>query len=342
MKILVTGAGGFLGRYIIAGLLKRGHTVRGIGRSPQPDLLDSGVEMVQGDVADERAVDVAMEGCDAVIHTAAKAGVWGSWESYHTPNVIGTRQIVEGCRRHGLKRLVYTSTPSVVFNRQPLRHVDESQPYGSDWLCHYAHTKRLAEEYVLKADEPGGLRTVALRPHLIWGIGDPHLLARVFEAARTGRLAVVGSGDNKVDITHVYNAAQAHWQALDALDRGTAGGKAYFISQGEPVTLWPWVEMLLAEAGLPAIRRRVSFKKAYRAGAVLETIYKLFGLSGEPPMTRFVATELAKDHYFDITAARRDLGYTPTVSTAAGVKALVEYYRKNKSLDSAGLPTVDV
>ena len=329
MKILVTGGGGFLGRYVVKKLLARGYTVRVLGRSEQPDLKEAGVDVIQGDIRDATIVRAAARGVDVIQHIAAKAGVWGSWEDYHQTNVIGTRNVLHACKELGTQRLIYTSTPSVVFNGEALQGVDESQPYGKNWLCHYAHTKRIAEEEVLAANDPdgSGLRTIALRPHLIWGVGDNHLIPRVIERARAGKLRIVGDGTNKVDIVHVENAADAQIRAQVALERQEGCGRAYFISQGEPVVLWNWINDLLKRLGIPQIEKQISLSSAYRVGAVMESLWKTFRLKGEPPMTRFVATELAKDHYFDIRAAKQNLGYQPTVTTEEGLQELVAHLK---------------
>jgi nucleoside-diphosphate-sugar epimerase len=323
VKALVTGGGGFVGRRVVAGLLERGWAVRSLGRSPQPDLEALGVEVVRGDLVEAAAVTAAAEGCEAVFHVAANAGVWGDRESYFRPNVLGTRNVLAACRKQGVGRLVYTSTPSVVFDRRPIAGGNESLPYARRWLCHYARTKALAEREVLAADGDA-LATVALRPHLVWGPGDPHLLPRVVERAARGRLRIVGDGSNRVDVSHVENVADAHLAALDALDRGVAGGRAYFISQGEPVRLWPWLNGILGALGIEPVRRKVPLPAAYAAGAACEALWRLAGRPEDPPMTRFVALQLGEDHFFDIAAARRDLGYEPRISTDEGLGPVVE------------------
>jgi nucleoside-diphosphate-sugar epimerase len=322
MKVLVTGGGGFVGRHLIDRLLGRGYAVRSFGRAAQPELEAMGVECLRGDLMDQAAVATACAGMDAVFHVAAKAGIWGSWESFYGPNVIGARNVVAACRKHGIGRLVYTSTPSVVFNRQAFCGADESLPYGSRWLCHYAHTKAIAEKETLAANG-SDLRVVALRPHLVFGPRDPHLLPRVVERARAGRLRIVGSGQAKVDVSFVGNVADAHCNALDALDAGRASGQAYFISQGEAVELWPWINGVLEALEIEPITRRVPLPLAYGAGAVCESLWKILNRSDDPPMTRFVAVELAKDHYFDLSAARRDLKYAPQTGMAEALKETV-------------------
>ncbi len=327
MKVLVTGGGGFLGRYIVDLARSRGREVRVIGRTPQPELATQGVEVVQGDLGVRGDVMAACAGVDAVFHVAAKAGVWGSWDSFYRPNVLGTRNVLDSCRENKVRYLVHTSTPSVVFSPGHLSGVDERTPYGTRWLCHYPHTKAIAEKEVLEANN-GSLHTVALRPHLIWGPRDPHLVPRVVERARAGRLRIVGHGTNRVDLTHVTNAAHAHLLALDALMRGNARGKAYFISDGQPVVLWDWINDLLQRLDIPPVTRHVSSGAAYAAGAVFEVLWRTLHLRGEPPMTRFVAVELAKDHFFDISAARRDLGYAPVIDPERALAELVEQMRK--------------
>jgi len=312
--VLVTGGGGFLGGAIAERCLARGWRVRAAGRSPRPGLAARGIEYLAGDLADPARARAAVRDCAAVFHVAARAGVWGPREEFEQANVGATRAVAEACRAEGVPDLVHTSTPSVVFNGGPFRGEDESLPYGSGWLCHYARTKAEAERVALGARGPG-LRVTALRPHLVWGPGDPHLFPRILARARAGRLRVVGDGLNRVDVTHVDTAADAHLAALEALRAGRADGRAYFVSQGEPVRLWEFVDRLLRGAGLPGVRRRVPLPLAYAAGAALEAAWGALRLAGEPPMTRFVATELAKDHWFSVAAARRDLGLRPSVDT---------------------------
>ena len=323
MKILVTGGGGFVGGYIVERLLARGYAVRSIGRSPQPELVAKGVEVVCGDLTDATAVSAACEGVDAVFHVAARAGVWGSWESFYGPNVIGTRNVLSACRKWQVKRLVYTSTPSVVFNGDSIRGGDESLPYGKNWLCHYAETKALAEQEALAANSEK-LQVVALRPHLIFGPGDPHLLPRVIESVKAGRLRIVGDGSAKVDVSYVGNVADAHLDAFDALERGKGAGQAYFISQGEPVDLWSWLNSILEGLGQPPLTQKIPRPLAYGIGALCEGAWKVLRRRTDPPITRFVAVELAKDHYFDIRKAQHVLGYQPRVPMNEALKLTIQ------------------
>ncbi|MEM7792222.1 MAG: NAD-dependent epimerase/dehydratase family protein [Verrucomicrobiota bacterium] len=323
MKVLVTGGGGFVGSRLVDKLLVRGFRVRSFGRSSQKSLEAKGVEVVCGDLADSVAVEKAVEGMDAVFHVAAKAGIWGNWYSFYQPNVIGSRNIVQACKAHDVDRLIYTSTPSVVFNRKAISGGDESIPYGQRWLCHYAHTKAIAEKETLAANSDR-LRVIALRPHLIFGPGDPHLLPRVIDSAIAGRIKVIGSGQNRVDVSYIDDVANAHLKAFDTLENVQGAGQAFFISQGEPVMLWPWVNEILERLGHPPLERKIPLALAYVAGGLAESIWSLLRKSGEPPLTRFVAVELAKDHYFNITKARDVLGFNPQTSMEDALIATID------------------
>lgn len=324
MHVLVTGCGGFLGREIVAQLLARGDRVRGLARGDYPALRAAGVELLRGDITDRQQVLEACRGVEAVIHCAAVAGVWGKWSHYHRTNTQGTEHIIAGCRAAGVPILVHCSSPSVTFDGGDQSGIDESAPYPAQHLCHYSHTKALAEQAVLAAHRPGHLHTAALRPHLIWGADDPHLFPRLIDRARRGRLMIVGDGKNLIDTVHVRSAAAAHLNALDHLGSAApaGGGRAFFITQDEPVRCWDWIFRVLEIAGVQPPRRRVGLAAAWRVGAALETLYRLGRIQAEPPMTRFLAAQLAKDHYFDITAAKGLLGYRPAVSTEQGLEEL--------------------
>jgi len=324
LKALVTGAGGFLGLYLVEQLLARGDTVRTFSRRSYDSLDALPVENVQGDLQHQAATMAVCEDIDVVFHNAGVAGIWGPWKHFHGINTLGSEHILQGCIKHGVKALVYTSSPSVTFNGGHQSGVDETEPYPQRWLCHYPHTKALAEQAILKANGTGSLTTCALRPHLIWGPRDQHLIPRLLDRARKGALRIVGDGKNMIDMIYVENAAQAHLQAADALLAGSqqVAGSAYFLSQDQPVNCWDWINSILKLAGAPPVTQRVSFNTAWRIGAAMEAAYKLCRIQSEPRMTRFLAAQLARDHYFNISNARNDFGYTPQISTEEGMQRL--------------------
>ncbi|MGL4420980.1 MAG: NAD-dependent epimerase/dehydratase family protein [Gemmataceae bacterium] len=330
MKALVTGGGGFLGGAIIRDLLSvqpGRYTVRSFTRSAYPWLQEYHVEQVHGDLADAAAVERAVAGCDVVIHTAAKAGIWGRTADFIATNVTGTENIVAACRKHGVRKLVYTSTPSVVHVGGSIEGGDESLPYAKSFEADYPATKTRAERHVLNANGPD-LATLAVRPHLIWGPGDPHLIPRVLARAKSGKLRRVGKQDVKVDVTYIDNAARAHYLAVERLAIGApCAGKAYFVSDGTPVVLWDFLNRIFHDAGLPPVTKHVPIWSARLFGRIMERLYAIVRLTGEPPMTRFVAGQLATSHWFDISAARRDLGYEPIISTEAGLERLAVTFK---------------
>lgn len=330
LKILVTGGGGFLGGAIVRRLVARGDHVRSFSRNFYPVLETLGVEQHQGDLVDQEAVVQACRDVDLVLHVAAKAGVWGRYHDFYQTNVIGTRHVIAGCRLQKTTRLVYTSSPSVIFDGRDNEGVDESAPYAAHFKAHYPKTKALAEQAVLQAAGQG-LPAIVLRPHLIWGPGDNHLVPRII--ARAKRLKKIGPGDNLVDTTYIDNAAQAHILAADKLNQNPGlSGNVYFISQNDPIPLWRMIDAILKTAGLGPVKGSVSKKTAWLAGAVFEGIYMILQLDREPPLTRFVAEELASAHWFDITAAKRDLGYVPAVSIQEGLKHLAAWLDSGSGL----------
>lgn len=321
MRALVTGGGGFLGRALVRRLVERGDSVRSLARGEYPALAALGVEVMRGDVTDAAAVARAASGVDVVFHVAAKAGVGGRFADYVHSNLRGTEVVVAACQQAGVPRLVYTSTPSVVFDPRGHEGADESTPRTTTKISAYAWTKARAEEHVLAAHGPA-LATCALRPHLIWGPEDTQLTARILARARAGRLRLVAGGRSRVDTIYIDNAVDAHLDAAEALARGTAGGKAYFLSNDDPRPIADIMGAMLAAGGLPKVTRSIPLGAAYAVGAVLELAFAVLRRQDEPLMTRFVALQLGTPHWFDISAAKRDLGFVPRVSIDEGMARL--------------------
>ncbi len=323
MKALVTGGGGFLGRYMVEQLLERGDDVTVAARGAYPELEKMGAHLVRGDLADPTVARTACDGMDIVFHVAAKAGLWGPRDAFYQANVVATENIIAACRECGVGKLVYTSSPSVIFDGKPHTGCDESLPYPDQYESFYPETKAIAERKVIDANSDE-LLTVSLRPHLIWGPRDPHILPGIIARARQGKLIQVGDGTNMVDMVYVEDAAQAHLQAADALQPGAPlAGANYFITQDEPVNLWDWIRTLLTRLDIAPPRRRISLRTARAIGATMECAYRWLPLQGEPRMTRFLASELAMSHYYDISRAKQDFGYQPQWTMDAALEKTV-------------------
>lgn len=325
MRVLVTGGGGFLGGAVVDALLARGDDVTSVARGDYPDLRARGVTTLRGDLADPETARAAVGEVDAVVHVAAKAGISGPAADFHRSNVEATRVLLDACREAGVGRLVFTSTPSVVHTGGDLHGGDESLPYATTFDSPYPATKADAERLVLGANGRD-LATVALRPHLVWGPGDTQLVPRILDRARRGQLRLVGDGSSVVDTTYVDDAAAAHLCALDALDRlgpdADCAGRAYFVTSGDPRPIRELVDGILAAGGLPPVTGTVPRPVAVAAGAAVEALWSVLGRTDDPPMTRFLARQLATTHWFDISAARRDLGYVPRVPLDEGFARL--------------------
>lgn len=327
--VLVTGGGGFVGSGIVKKLLSRGISVRIVGRNPYPHLQKIGAICYTGSITDMELMQEATKGVDLVFHVAALAGIWGKWRDYYLSNVQGTKTVLAACHQNQVPSLVYTSTPSVVFNGDDLEGVGEETPYATSFLCHYAKSKVLAEKMVL-ASSASDFRVCALRPHLIWGPGDPHLLPRLIKSGQKKQLKMVGEGNNLVDISYIDNVVHAHLLAAHNLSTSATGsGKAFFISQGQAVNLWSWINDLFVRLDIAPVEKSVPFQLAAGIGGAMELSYKLLHLQGEPGMTRFLAEQLAKSHYFSIEAARNILDYQPVVSTDEGLNKTVQWIKAN-------------
>jgi nucleoside-diphosphate-sugar epimerase len=322
MKALVTGGGGFLGSALAKKLRHAGFVVRSFSRGDYPFLREWGVETLQGDLAQYPEVERACSGCDVIFHVAANTGLWGSYKNFYLSNVVGTENVLEAARRLGIPKLIFTSSPSVVFNGRDMEGADESVGYATHFKSPYPKTKAIAERMVLRAN-CSALATVALRPHLIWGPGDPHLISGIL--ARGQGFKRIGRAKKLVDFTYIDDAAEAHVLAAAALSPGSAvAGRAYFITQSEPMDPWDFINRVLEIGGLPRISGSISPAVAYAAGWLLEAIHRIFQIRTEPRVTRFLVEELSTSHWFDIRAAKSDLNYLPSVTMEQGFTRLRE------------------
>ena len=329
MKALVTGGGGFLGSAIVKQLVARQWQVNTLQRRNYHILADLGATQFRGDLVNKEAILHAAKGCDIIFHVAAKAGVWGDYVEYYEANLLATENVIAVCEELGIEYLVYTSSPSVVFDGNNEIGINERVDYPNKFFNAYQETKARAEQMVIAANS-ARFKTVALRPHLIWGPGDPHLVPRVIERAKAGKLKLVGNGQNKVDSCYIENAAHAHVLAAEEImGKGKCAGKVYFISNDEPIAMAELLNKILAAAKLPPVTKSVPPLLAYIVGFLLEKIYGLFRIKEEPIMTRFVARQLSTSHWFDLTAAKTELDYQPSVSINEGMKILEQYLEKN-------------
>ncbi len=332
MKVLVTGGGGFLGGEIVRQLKEAGHEVASFSRQHHKYLDTLAVTQLTGDLTSGgEALSSAVNGCDAVIHCASLASSWGSWDTFYRINVEGTMRVLEACQKAGVKALVYTSTPSVVFNGQDMEGADESAPYPKNYEANYPATKAMAEQLILKSNSPT-LRTIALRPHLIWGPRDTSLTRRIIEQGAAGKLRRIGEKSKLVDTTYISDAAYAHILAMEKLlstpeEAQKVAGKPYFITGDSPVPTWEIMDKILAAAALPPVKKTISKKAALIAAAMTESYWKVSSKGQEPTLTRWVVNELSTAHWFNISAAKRDLGYEPKVSVEKGLLLLSEWIK---------------
>lgn len=325
-RYVITGGGGFVGKALAKALVQRGDFVVSLSRGDYPDLRALGVETHAVDISSDPAVwGATLTGADGVFHTAAKVDMWGDYAEFFRTNVIGTRNVIRACRDARVRNLVYTSSPSVIHDGSDLTGVDESYPYPRHFDAYYPQTKAIAEQEVVAANDGILLKTVALRPHLIWGPGDTNLIPTILERARAGRLTRIGDGSNVIDLTYIDDCVSAHIAAMDALtsENTAAFGKVYFISQGDPVPMWGWIDSVLERNGLPVVSRSIPKAIAHGIACVMEGVartLRCIGIRYTPLLTRFLVSEMATDHYFSIDAARRDLGYQPSCSVAQALE----------------------
>jgi 2-alkyl-3-oxoalkanoate reductase len=331
MKVLVTGGGGFLGAHLCQALIDRGHEVTVLGRGDYPHLKSMGVRCLKGDIQNPSACLEAVKNQEAVFHSASKVAMWGRWQDFYQTNVVGTQNIVEAMKEAGSRKLIYTSTPSVVFSNHDHQGAGPDTPYPAldEFQSRYAKSKAMAEQYVLGEHNPPSLLTVAIRPHLIFGPGDKNLIPRLVSKARKGRLRRVGDGKNLVDVIHVRNAVHAHLCAFDRLENDSIiGGRAYFVGQEKPVELWSFINRILDHYKVKPVTKEISFNKAYTLGSLAEKLFTFCNIYHlDPPMTRFVAMQLAKSHYFDHAPAKQELGYEPIIGLDDCLKDLNTPFR---------------
>jgi len=292
MKIIVSGGTGFLGSSLAQNLSVAGHEVHTIGRKPASIACSNKLIHHTFDLSKDMLNPSLLADTDIFFHIAAKAGVWGEYSEFYNANVVATEKILVACESANIPRLIYTSTPSVVFCGKSIVGGNESLQYGNTRFSPYAETKAIAEQKVLGAHSTGKIQTIALRPHLVWGENDPHLLPRVIARHKAGKLRIIGSGQNQVDLTHIENVTHAHICAMQEMIRNkNLGGKPYFIGQSEPVFLWKWLNQVFQSIDLPPLTKKLSFQNAFILGASLEKIWKICLESSRLRVFTFISME---------------------------------------------------
>jgi len=324
-RVLVTGASGWLGAAVARDLLAAGHAVRTLQR--RPSGVD-GAEDVLGSVTEPAAVERAVAGVDAVIHLAAKVSFAGDEADFVAVNVEGTLTLVRAAKRAGAGRFVVVSSPSVAHTGTAITGEGAAPAQPERARGAYARTKAAAELVALGADAPG-FAVVAVRPHVVWGPGDPQLVARIQQRAAAGRLPLVGSGAALVDSTYVDDAVAGIRAALDAAE--AVHGNAYVLTSGEPRPIGELIAGFCAAAGIASPTRRVPAGLARAAGAVVEAVWRVQPGEDEPPMTRFLAEQLSTAHWFDLRRTRADLGWTPEVGVTEGLRRLAAHHAARPS-----------
>ena len=322
MRVLVTGASGMLGRATAQALVDRGDDVCVLQRRPS----GLGCREVLGDVADPAVVRKAVRGQDAVVHLAAKVDVVGAWSEYAHANIVGTRQVVDGCLDAGVGRLVHVSTPSVAHTGRPLvgEGAAPADPAGA--LGHYSRSKAIAEQLALAADS-AALAVLVVRPHLVWGPGDTQLVERIVSRAEAGRLPLLGTGAALIDTTYVDNASAALVASVDAC--GPAHGQPLVVTNGEPRPVQEVLASLCRAAGVPPPRVRVPAWAARLAGTAVDAAWTIGRRRDTPPITRFLAEQLTTAHWFDQRHTRAVLRWRPEVDLDTGFDRLAQWYERH-------------
>jgi nucleoside-diphosphate-sugar epimerase len=323
---LVTGATGFVGQHVVKRLSRMGWNVTGLGRNEAAGakLEELGVRFVRADLRDEDAVMRACAGQDAVFHCGALSSPWGSYRAFKAVNVDGTRHVAAGCRKHGIRRLIHISTPSIYFGHRDRTGVRESDPLPTKPINAYAATKLLAERVVLQAFADG-VPGLILRPRAIFGPLDRALLPRLLRANDSRGVPLIGGGTAMIDLTYVDNVVDAMLLGWEAPQE--ALGRAYNVTNGEPSQLGDMLRELFATMGIPLRTRTIPYSLGYGVAACMEWSHRMLPALGEPMLTRYAITAVARNQTLDITLARERLGYAPRVGLFAGLRAYAEWWK---------------
>lgn len=329
MKIVITGATGFLGFNTARWLKNKGHEVTGLGRnlSRGERLKNVGVSFIPCTLAETSLYSPALSGADAVVHCAALSAPWGRPDVFHAANVQGTQHILDESRKQKVPRFIHISSPSIYFRFEDALDIDEATPLKPPFASLYSATKFAAEEVVDAAGED--IFCVTLRPRGIFGPGDETLLPRLIRVAKKRGLPRLGEGKNIIDLTYVDNVSHAIELCLRSSE--ISRGQKYNITNGDPVELWPFLDNLFTRLELPISPKSLPYKRADFLARVLEWTYSTLPLKGEPALTRYTVGLLAKSQTLSLTKARRELGYEPLIGMEEGLERAIAWLQENKT-----------
>lgn len=324
---MVTGGSGFIGSAIVSAYVEAGRPVRVVDRHPRATCESVDFEAL--DLTNFEGVELACRGVETVVHCAslvqtrnnARDEVWAT-------NFGGTRNVIDACRRQEVVRLIYVSSASVVYDGSDIRAGDESLPYATSAPSAYVESKIAAEKAVLAFAEEGSTRACALRPHLVFGPGDNRLIPNLL--ARRGRMREIGNRSFLSDFLYIDNFVDAVLAADARMAKAPSiSGEAFFITNGEPLAFFEFVERVLAAADQPSIVGRVPARVAYAAAAFVELYYLLSSREFIPEdgVSRFAVRYLTTHHYFSSRKAERMLNWSPRVSIEVGIERTGEYFR---------------
>ncbi|WP_312115682.1 NAD-dependent epimerase/dehydratase family protein [Brevibacillus reuszeri] len=326
-RVLVTGGTGFLGKKLALRLLAQGHKVTASGRDQRigRELQQTGIRFVQMDVRDKDAMVEACRDQEVVHHVAAFSSPWGTFRDMYATNVSGTSNLIEGCMKYGIERLIHVSTPSIYFAFQDRMGIRENEPLPKHFANTYAHTKYLAEQEVEQAFRVG-LPTITIRPRALFGPGDNTILPRLIRANEKKFVPLIAGGRAVMDLTYIENVVDALLLCMDS-PKNTLG-QAYNITNGEPVTLIDVLTEVFKRLEMPLRAKELPYWQAYSAAWILESVSRTLLNYREPILTRYSVGVLAKSQTLDITKAREALGYSPRVSIAEGIEAFTDWWRQ--------------
>lgn len=336
MKILVTGGTGFLGKNLALRLkaLEYDVTVLGRNRIIGQKLESKELQFLPIDLKDSSAIIEACKGKDYVFHCGGLLSPWGKYQDFYNANVLGTRNIIQGCQTHKVKRLIHVSSSSVYFDFCHRLNISENTPFPSKPANAYAKTKQLAEKEINAAYRLG-LPAIAIRPRAIFGPGDTNLLPRMLRASvavgglnKHASIPLINEGKAFVDVTYIDNVVDALLLCQNAPDNLL--GRTFNITNGEPIYVATFFKMLFNKLEYPFKIRHIPYNLAYWIAAAMELASLTIFLGREPLITRFTVELLAKNQTLDITAAREELGYQPRISVEQGLEIFARWWKEKR------------